>query len=203
MNFDCNVQLSKSDCALFPLLTSMQALLPHHPLATFHGLDIATAQVTRFNNEATKILGEHDGKDRMLAVQGDLLAPTPSLTGADWSDFDVAIISMALHHIIDPIALLDKLKQRVRKGGVIVVVDWLVDDDKEKGEVGEKYDESKMKKLEHGPKIWNGFSEKGIENDMKAAGCEMIEIKIFPVETEAPEFMRGYDRMFIAKGVAV
>lgn len=80
------------------------------------------------------------------------------------------------------------------------VLDWLVDDDEKDGE-GKKYDESKMKKLEHGSKIWNGFSEKGIQADLEAAGCEGIEIEVFAVEMKAPEFMAGYDKMFIAKAI--
>lgn len=140
----------------------------------------------------------------MFAVQGDILNPTSDKMGTEWFNFDIAIISMALHHVVDPITLLKRLRERVRIGGVIVVVDWLVDDSHDKkDEVGEKYDKSKMKKLEHGPKIWNGFSEDGIQADLEAAGCERIEVEVFTVEMEAPEFMAGYDRVFIAKAIVV
>lgn len=107
---------------------------------------------------------------------------------------------MALHHVVDPILLLRRLRERMRKGGVIVVVEWLRDD-VERGGEGEKYEEAKMKKLEHGPKIWPGFSEKGIEDDFKAAGCEAIEVKVFSVDIEAPESMLGFDRIIIAKAI--
>jgi SAM-dependent methyltransferase len=196
---------SKSLLALISILvlTTRKALFPLHPLATFQGIDIATAQVERFNAEVAKLAA---GEGRIFAIQGDLTSPSAELKGKEWYNFDLAIISMALHHITNPISMLTHLRERVRKGGVIVVVDWLIEnnpDDVALGE-GSKYDEAKMKKLEHGPKIWSGFSERGILDDFKAAGCEGAKVRMFPVDLrEAPEFMRGQDRLFIAKGVVV
>jgi SAM-dependent methyltransferase len=184
--------------------TVSSALLPLFPLTTFHGLDIATSQVERFNIEARKLVGEENGKARMIAIQGDLTSPSSELMEAEWFNFDIAIISMALHHVMDPISLLTRLRERVRRGGTIIVVDWVKAGDNEvDGEEGERYEEKNMRKLEHGPKIWPGFSRLEIEADLRAAGCEGVEIKLYPVEIEAPEFMWGYDKMFIAKGIVV
>lgn len=54
----------------------------------------------------------------MFAVQGDILTPASDIMGTEWFGFDVAIISMALHDVVDPIALLNELRERVKSGGV-------------------------------------------------------------------------------------
>jgi SAM-dependent methyltransferase len=180
------------------------ALHPLHSLATFHGLDIATSQVDRFNTEAIKLLGKEKQKRNMFAIQGDLTSPVPELKETEWFDFDIAIISMALHHVVDPILLLIRLRERVRKGGVIVVVDWVkIDSDEGEDRKEKRYDEAKMKKLQHGPKIWPGFSKNEIEANLRAAGCEGIETKVFLVDIERSKLMWGHDKLFITKAVVI
>ncbi|KAL3475918.1 hypothetical protein BJX99DRAFT_258996 [Aspergillus californicus] len=95
---------------------------PIFPTATFQGIAIATSQVRRYNDKAGKLLGESHG--RMFAIQGDLYDPQPVLN-QDWTDFDTCIISFALHHTKDPVDMLTRLRQRLRKGGTLVIVDFL------------------------------------------------------------------------------
>jgi SAM-dependent methyltransferase len=68
--------------------------------------------------------------EQMHAVQGDIVAETtsPNLMSEDLYNFDVAIVSMALHHVSNPAALFAALVQRVKKGGVVAVVDWIKDE---------------------------------------------------------------------------
>ena len=61
----------------------------------------------------------------MFAIQGDLNDPQLVLSEPEWSEFDAAIISMALHHVKDPVGFLSRLRKRVRRGGALVVVDFL------------------------------------------------------------------------------
>ncbi|KAF2183040.1 S-adenosyl-L-methionine-dependent methyltransferase [Zopfia rhizophila CBS 207.26] len=188
--------------------TVSSALLAVFPEAVFQGMDIATSQVQRFNNEATKLLGESHG--RMFAIQGDLNYPQPVLSEPEWSEFDAAIISMALHHVKDPVGFLARLRQRVKQDGALVVVDWLQQSSTTDGSHAaerrggdHKYDAADMAKLSQGPKIWPGFSIHDIHADMTAAGCTDVDVREYPEPIDAPEQMLGYDRIFIAKATVL
>jgi SAM-dependent methyltransferase len=65
--------------------------------------------------------------DAMMALRGDLLLdddlPSPDLHG-----FDIAVMSMALHHVEDPGKILSELVKRLNPGGVIAVLDWVPDE---------------------------------------------------------------------------
>jgi len=187
----------------------VQALLNSFPEAVFQGLDIATSQVGRFNDEAARLLGEPH--ERMLAIQGDLDDPQPPLTEPSWFDFDAAIISMALHHVKNPVAFLARLRQRVKVGGSLIVVDWLQQSaesnhtgtEDETGMADSKYAAADMTRLSEGPKIWPGFSIHDIHADLEAAGCSEVSVIEYPEEIDAPKEMQGYSRMFIAKAKVV
>jgi SAM-dependent methyltransferase len=175
----------------------IQALLNSFPNATFHGLDIATSQVKRFNEEAARLCPVGDTKTKMLAVQGDLNDPQDPFTRPEWFEFDATIISMALHHVQDPAELLKRLRQRVKPGGSIVVIDWL---QKSSRDASASTDEGRMTRLSEGPKIWPGFSAEDIEKHFKAAGCSEVDVDVYSGPIDAPVEMEGYSRMFIAKG---
>ena len=83
-----------------------QAFLANCPNSTFQGIDSHPAQAERFNEEARKLLG--DSHDRMYAILDDLDKPSKTLDEPAWFDFDVAIISMALHHVQDPVDMLTR-----------------------------------------------------------------------------------------------
>ena len=63
---------------------------------------------------------------------GDLTSPTPSIPSGSpleddpaYSAFDIAAVCLALHHVDDPALAIRRLAERVRPGGVLVVVDFL------------------------------------------------------------------------------
>lgn len=62
--------------------------------------------------------------ERMFAHEGDLLSPSAAICTPDLHDFDLAITSMALHHMPDAEAVLSALVGRVRPGGTVAVIDW-------------------------------------------------------------------------------
>jgi SAM-dependent methyltransferase len=179
-----------------------KALLPTFPNATFQGIDIATSQVRRYNDEATKLLG--DPHHRMFAIQGDLYDPQPVLSEAEWSGFDASIISFALHHTKDPVDMLTRLRQRVRSGGTVVVLDFLRQSpDTAHAQHAEgkdqKYHAEDMVKLAQGMKIWPGFTVQDIHADMTSGGCVDVDVREFPEQVEGPEELQGYGRIFLAK----
>lgn len=136
----------------------------------------------------------------MRAIQGDLIDPQYPLDQPAWWGFDAAIISMALHHVKDPVDLLKRLCQRLKPGGSLVVIDWLQRSDHD---ASAKTDEARMTRLSEGPKIWPGFSIKDINNHLSAAGCTDVDIVLFAEPIEAPKEMEGYSRMFMAKANTV
>lgn len=137
----------------------------------------------------------------MLAVQGDLNDPQYPLDQPEWNDFDAAIISMALHHVKDPPNMLARLRQHVRYGGTVVVIDWLQESDTTANTDGVDAGlaSERMTRLSEGPKIWPGFSLENIRAHLHAAGCIDVDIKVYFERIEAPNEMEGYSRMFIAK----
>lgn len=132
----------------------------------------------------------------MLAIQGDLNDPRDILAQPEWFDFDAAIISMALHHAQGPSKLLKRLQQRVKRGGSLVVIDWL---QQSENNGTASTDEARMTRLSEGPKIWPGFSINDIKSHFNAAGCIEGDVVVYPEPIEVPKEMEGYNRMFIAK----
>lgn len=190
--------------------TVSSALFDAFPNALFRGLDIATSQVKRYNHEAAKRLGLEDGSDaesgpssRMFAIQGDLTQPHADLSNPGWTGFDAAIISMALHHVREPGEFLKLLRQRIRPGGVLVVIDFLQVSGSESGSQKGSSDTGTMTKLEEGMKIWPGFSLDAIHAHMSSAGCKDVEVRLYPEPIEAPSEMRGFNKMYISKGTVV
>lgn len=95
-----------------------QALAPHVEIV--RGIDISDAMVESYNHMA-RAAGQ---SEVMHAVQGDFLANEEIVPAEEYSNFDVAVISMALHHVASPQELLSKLVARLQHDGVIVVLDW-------------------------------------------------------------------------------
>jgi SAM-dependent methyltransferase len=85
------------------------------------GIDVSKAMVEKYNDMA-RVAG-HDQK--MYAVQGDLLKNEEIGPLAEFFDFEIAVISMALHHVSNCQELLSKLVARLRHDGIVVVVDWM------------------------------------------------------------------------------
>lgn len=68
-------------------------------------------------------------ESRMLAVQGNLLSPVveptkPPLSEDELNGFDLVALSMALHHMEDIELTVKRLAERLRPGGVILIIDW-------------------------------------------------------------------------------
>jgi SAM-dependent methyltransferase len=99
-------------------LTLPQALAPH--VDVLRGIDISDAMVEGYNHMA-RAAGR---SEVMYAVQGDLLTNEEIEPAEEFSNFDVAVISMALHHVASPQELLSKLVARLQHDGVVVVLDW-------------------------------------------------------------------------------
>jgi SAM-dependent methyltransferase len=86
------------------------------------GVDISETSVASYNEMARQ---SGIPVEQMVAVQGSIPPPSANtlLTTEEFFDFDLIAISMALHHIDDRIGVLSGLYERLRSGGVLIVVD--------------------------------------------------------------------------------
>ncbi|TFA97727.1 hypothetical protein CCMA1212_010475 [Trichoderma ghanense] len=86
------------------------------------GIDISDTSVAGYNEIARK---SGIPAEQMLAVQGSIPSTETDtvLSKKEFFDFDLIAISMALHHIDDRVRVLSGLFERLRSGGVLVVVD--------------------------------------------------------------------------------
>jgi SAM-dependent methyltransferase len=129
---------------------------------------------------------------RMHAVQGNLDNPSSELDQADWSDFDVAVISMALHHVPHPVKMLSQLRERLRTGGCLVVVEWYEEGDAPDATSGsDKLDRDDMIIVNGGEKIWAGFTPHGLSMLLQQAGFAHVNVKKPDVSFSIPESVSG------------
>ena len=183
------------------------------PNAVCRGVDNVPAQVDRYNDEARQVLG--DSADRMYAIIGDLTSPSPGLEQSEWFGFDLAFISAALHHVKDPVDMLTRLYKRLKKGGALVVVEWLRPDALRAGSghsassdggdhsSSTKYDPAKMVEVIGGQRIWPGFTLQSLEAAMLAAGFADVEMRVHSETIWLPGLNgggNGDNRIILVKG---
>ena len=159
----------------------------------------------------------------MFAIEGNLESPSFALQDPSWFEFDVAIISMALHHVADPIKMLTDLRKRIRSGGVLVVVEWVskeyldsaseaakngtsvtaADASKSSGQIS--YDQEKMIEVVGGQKIWDGFTPESLNDAMVRAGCTDVECRASLQSFEIPVQIGhgGHKHFLLAKGTVL
>lgn len=101
------------------VLILLQALAPY--LTQVIGLDVSDNMVNEFN----KNVQESGLSDKMIGRKGDLLAESlpDELTRPEYFDFDLVVVSMALHHFAEPEAAMKRLGERLKKGGVCFIID--------------------------------------------------------------------------------
>lgn len=128
----------------------------------------------------------------MYAIQGDLDNSSPALAGADWNNFDVAVISMALHHMPEPVKILSQLRKRLNTGGALIVVEWYeggADADETSG--SDNLDQDAMITVNGGEKIWAGFTPKGLSMLLERAGLSDVDVKVPGISFRIPDHIGG------------
>lgn len=90
------------------------------------GIDVSEHMVTEFNKSAREC---GISPEKMFALQGDLLAETipQELSGPEFFEFDIIVVSVALHHFADPKLAMERLGSRLKKGGVLFIIDLVPD----------------------------------------------------------------------------
>lgn len=129
----------------------------------------------------------------MYGIQSDLDNPSSDLADPDWFNFDVGIISMALHHVSEPVKMLSQLRERLAPGGALTVVEWYDEDmDLSKTSLSDKLDSDGKIEVNDGEKIWGPFTPHGLSALLEQAGFTSVDAQKPNVSFTFPE---GVDSM--------
>ncbi|KAL1956364.1 hypothetical protein VTO42DRAFT_7347 [Malbranchea cinnamomea] len=161
------------------------------------GMDIAEKMASLYNKSARD---QGIPEDRMYAIQGDLTSSEASdaLNDNEFFDFDLIIVSMALHHFEDPQYAINKFVERLKPGtGILVVIDWEVN----KGNGGKFSDEWIVGNNPVGHTVaHSGFEEEQLKEMMIRAGCDEADYVLFEEKTAIPMSKDGFKQLFAGKG---
>ncbi|KAK6346192.1 hypothetical protein TWF730_010523 [Orbilia blumenaviensis] len=115
------------DYACGPGVVSL-SLLPY--TTKIVALDVNPHQVAEYNRRS---LGSSYPPSLIRAEEGDLFLADPKDTpekfsGGEYNNFDYAICSAALHHVDNPALGVQRLAERLKDGGRVVIIEFLARD---------------------------------------------------------------------------
>lgn len=128
----------------------------------------------------------------MYATEGDLSNPTSALAQEAWFGFDTVIISMALHHVPDPIEMLSNLRKRLRQDGTLLVVEFFPpgSESKDVGVDGH-LDKANMVEVVGGQRIWPDFTPQSLEGMLAVADFKNVDVKVLDETVRFPDRIGG------------
>jgi SAM-dependent methyltransferase len=142
------------------------------------------------------------GEGHMIAVRGNLVtatleSTTPPLSEEELNGFDLVAICMTLHHIEDIELATKRLAERLRPGGVLLVIDWAKPDEFSKG--------TGLEAVDHGHPsahtiAHHSFSKEQMSDLFEKAGCGESRFEVADRLTHLPTDGAGLDmQMFWAR----
>ena len=186
-------------------------MLPY--LTEIRGIDVSERMVDRYNADAR---GAGVSEEQMYAVRGNLMDTSGGpFEGHDFFNFDLIIMSMALHHIDDPKRMVVELVRRLKPGGRAVIIDWIPSDENVKREHGGSSHEHPSS---HGAESgaahhhehttpsgahtvsFDDFSKDQMQSWFKEAGCSSSDYVLAESSSQVPPDPTGQKHMFLAKG---
>jgi SAM-dependent methyltransferase len=168
-----------------------KALKQH--FSTVIGVDISGSMLDKYRKVATD-LGLAPGE--MVGVLGDLLSddvqPTvPPLPEDALYDFDLVVVSLALHHFSDPALALQRLAARLKAGGVLLIITSTPLDgstpaqreyEEELRARGDSFEDVAKRSGMHGGSHTvnrpNGFTRQEMADMFRQAGCTNVREKL-------------------------
>lgn len=193
------IQLAK----IVKLIVMIQALFPY--VSEVRGIDVSDRLVEQYNKSARS---HGVPESQMFAIEGDLAVPLteashPSLGSSDFFQFDLIVISMALHHIDVPKVLIERLVERLNDGGVVVIVDFTLDQEGRQTQQSSKESHSLQGDKEHPAAhtvMHDGFSKEDMDTMLRCAGCKEIGYLMLDEPTKVPAKIGGKKQLFFARG---
>ncbi|KAI7552983.1 structural maintenance of chromosomes 5 smc5, partial [Hortaea werneckii] len=164
-----------------------QALLPY--VTTVKGIDLSEKMVEEYNRAAST---SGIPPEQALSVVGDLCSASTDIPDhfrkPEWYSFDLAVIGLGFHHFEDPGLAVQRLSERLRKGGVLVIVDFLPFGSEER-DMGEM-----AKTIKH-----DGFTREGMERLFGDGGMGVVKFDV--VGDVTMELKKGtvVRKMFVAR----
>lgn len=148
-------------------------------------MDISPGMVAQYNKLATG--------DKMHAVAGNLLSDDNVPEG--FANFDLIVMSMALHHVSDPDLMIEKLAERLADSGVLLIVDWVSSAESGCGMPKAPADNPVRHTVSR-----HGFVEKEVREGFEKAGLGDWGWKWFAERSRLPDELGREHQMFMAKG---
>lgn len=174
------------------LLIILQSLAPY--VTKVIGLDVSDNMINEFNKNVL----EHGLSDRMTGLKADLLAEKvpAEVSSPEYYDFDLAVVSMSLHHFAEPETAMKRIGERLKKGGVCFIIDFVPEQhhgfDKEFAEAGKTVSKHGFSREE----MQSMFADAGLKESF---GYEVVQEPIhFTKEGKTYE-----KTLFVAKAVRV
>ena len=177
------------------------------PYATeIRGIDVSEGMVDKFTAEAREA-GMSEAQ--MSAVRGDLLALAGgALESREFFDFELAVMSMALHHVDNPEAMIAKLVERLKPGGNVVIIDRIPSDRTPSHSHGDHvhghaHGDGKQEHRQHASShtiSFDGFSKEQMDAMFLKAGCSNSDYVLAASPSEMPLDPTGQMQLFFAKG---
>lgn len=84
------------------------------------GVDVSDGMVAEYNSRMEQL-----GIPNASAVVGNFLSETATPSVSEYSGFSIAAVGLGFHHFHDSKLILARLAERVRPGGVVLILDWL------------------------------------------------------------------------------
>lgn len=184
------------------------------------GVDLAEVMLERFQRTG-KDLGL--SSDQWWAIRGDLFSSvdSPALRSDKLYGFDLVVIAWALHHCEDVQLAVTRLAERLRPGGVLLIVDWASIESKDPDGFSGGHGHHHHHHHHHGHRVavspnhetendrehthahaaahtisHNSFSEDMIHKLYKDAGCVKPSYRLADQESTTP---RGTERLFYSR----
>ena len=186
-------------------------MLPY--ASEIRGVDVSDGMVERFNKQAREM---GLSRAQMYAVRGNLLESSAKgpLGEQDFYGFDLAIMSMGLHHVDDPTAMVKLLVDRLKPGGTLVIIDWIssagpsaslhqahaTDDSVKPGSEGPSGGGERKEYPGHHTVAFDGFVREQLDEYFAKAGCGSSDFVLAESPSEVPPSPSGQKHMFFAKG---
>ncbi|KAK4222346.1 S-adenosyl-L-methionine-dependent methyltransferase [Podospora fimiseda] len=148
------------------------------------GIDLSEGMAAAYNARA-----ENQGlsPSEMHAYQGNLCDPTdpnPStFDKPEFQDFDVAAIGLGLHHFDNPPLAIQRIASRLKKGGVLIVIEFLTHEKPETDHPAiatvthHGFSESQMKKMYQDAGVAEGFALQEVSDVVFNKGGSQAEFK--------------------------